>query len=93
MVPDAGTPVRADSLRPLNRPRPLTVTARGSLPCTLLLRGHQLPVGEISDIWRIDDEWWRVRISRCYYQLILTDGAICTIYHDLATGAWYAQAY
>lgn len=93
MVPNAGAPVRADPLRPLNLPRPLTVTARDNRPLMLHLPNRQLPVTQIRDVWRIDDEWWRAPISRGYYRLVLADGICRTIYRDLLSGDWYAHAY
>lgn len=93
MVPNAGAPVRADPLRPLNLPRPLTVMACDCRPLSLLQHGCQLPVTQTRDEWRIDDEWWRISISRSYYQIILTDNTVHTIYHDLVTDAWYAHSY
>lgn len=43
---------------------------------TVYLRGGQVtgdrvPVLEILDRWRIDDEWWRKEISRMYFHLVL----------------------
>ncbi|MDQ3780751.1 MAG: hypothetical protein M3354_09440 [Chloroflexota bacterium] len=48
---------------------------------------------QIQDTWRIDDEWWRAPIARRYYLVLLEDDSLRTIYHDLVTGQWYAQAY
>jgi hypothetical protein len=46
----------------------------------------------IQDCWRIDDEWWREHpVSRLYYKLVLDDGTLLTIYHDLLTGLWFEQ--
>ncbi len=45
----------------------------------------------IHEIWRIDDEWWRQPISRLYYQVILENGKMMTLYQDLTSGSWYAQ--
>jgi hypothetical protein len=49
-------------------------------------------VAHVQDQWRIDDEWWRERpIARLYYLLLLDDGTLLTIYHDLLADAWFAQ--
>ena len=45
------------------------------------------------DVWRIDDEWWRERISRRYFRVTLAGGVIRVLYQDLVTGAWYEQQY
>ena len=95
MVANSGTAVRADRLRPLNRPRPIRVEAddRG-YPVALGLRGRGkgVAVAEIMDRWRIDDEWWREqRIARMYYALLLDDGTRLTVYHDEVRDQWFEQ--
>ena len=96
MVPDSGTPARADQLRPLNAPRPVQVLTRDGVPAVLVLAGsppRRERVARIQDTWRIDDEWWRHPISRCYFQVVLAGGALRTLYHDLIDDAWYEQTY
>jgi hypothetical protein len=48
-------------------------------------------VTAVQEVWRIDDEWWREPISRRYYRLLLEQGSLCTIYHDLLHDSWYEQ--
>jgi len=48
-------------------------------------------VEAVRERWRIDDEWWRERISREYLAVVLDDGRVLTLYHDLSDGRWYAQ--
>jgi hypothetical protein len=48
-------------------------------------------VAEISDRWRIDDEWWRKEISRMYFQVVLAGGRIVTVFQDLIEGGWFLQ--
>jgi hypothetical protein len=57
-------------------------------------RGWPAPraVRQLQDRWRIDDEWWRERpISRLYYTLLLDDGRLLTVYHDLLAETWFEQ--
>jgi hypothetical protein len=49
-------------------------------------------VTSIRESWRIDDEWWRMTISRVYYMVILDEERLATLYQDLVTGDWYFQA-
>jgi hypothetical protein len=42
-------------------------------------------------MWRIDDEWWRQEISRCYFELELSGGTVITAFQDLISGTWYWQ--
>jgi hypothetical protein len=48
-------------------------------------------VASVREAWRIDDEWWRQPISREYRAVVLDDGRLVTLYHDLLDGRWYAQ--
>jgi hypothetical protein len=79
-------------LRSLNIPRPIQVkSGAGGRPLSLRLKGKVWRVQEILDIWQIDDEWWRSRISRRYATLLLEDGRRMTVYRDLVDGGWYLQ--
>jgi hypothetical protein len=82
-------------LRPLNAPSPLRVEVdeRGRI-LSIWRQGRLTPrtIASIQDRWRIDDEWWREhRVARMYYALVLDDGTLLTIYHDLASDAWFEQ--
>ena len=48
-------------------------------------------VAVIRERWQIDDEWWRQAISREYRTIVLDDGQVLTLYHDLIDGLWYVQ--
>jgi hypothetical protein len=48
-------------------------------------------VAVVRERWRIDDEWWRQTISREYRTIVLDDGTVITLYHDLTDGSWYVQ--
>ncbi len=95
MVSNSRTPPRADSLRSLNTPRLITVrgTRRDGAPTFLVEHHRPIRVAEVHDTWLIEDEWWRTPIQRQYFQLLLANGTIRTIYHDLVTDEWYDQAY
>lgn len=98
MVPDSGAPIGADQtdqLRPLNRPRLVTVLTHPltGQPAVLIEGSRRHSVERVEDLWSVEDEWWRRRISRRYYRLALVDGGARTVYHDLAEDDWYAQAY
>ncbi|HUG36582.1 MAG TPA: hypothetical protein VML54_06500 [Candidatus Limnocylindrales bacterium] len=46
----------------------------------------------MQDRWRIDDEWWREHpISRRYFNVLLVDDTLLTIYHDETANAWFEQ--
>ena len=92
---DTSAAVRLRQLRPLNAPSPLRVQldADGQI-VGLWRQGRLTPrrIAAVQDRWRIDDEWWREHaIARIYYELLLDDGTLLTIYHDLATDSWFEQ--
>ena len=100
MVEDPGAAARADPLRPLNPPRPLTVLTRragGTIdpvrPAALIEGGRRVAVSRVEEVWCVEDEWWRRPISRRYYRLALADGRVRVVYHDRAEAAWFAQRY
>jgi len=79
-------------LRPLGAPTPLQVWTNGrGKPATVLQGSRKLQVVSIRSMWRIDDEWWRIPISRWYFDLILEDGRLLTVYRDLRERRWYVQ--
>ena len=82
-------------LRPLNAPSPLRVqTDAAGRVVSIWRQGRLTPriIAAIQDCWRIDDEWWREHaVSRLYYELVLDDGTLLTIYHDLGADAWFEQ--
>jgi len=48
-------------------------------------------VEEIGEIWRIDDEWWRVPIHRRYVEAIIEGGRRVVLFEDIITGEWFVQ--
>ena len=48
-------------------------------------------VTQIIDRWRIDDEWWRKAVARLYFHIVLANGAVVTIFHDLVEDGWFLQ--
>ena len=82
-------------LRPLNAPSPLRVqTDTAGRIVSIWRQGRLTPrtIAAIQDCWRIDDEWWREHaVSRLYYELVLDDGTMLTIYHDLLADLWFEQ--
>jgi hypothetical protein len=98
MVADPGATPRPDAVRPLNRPRPLTVLVErgadgGPIPVALVEGGRRREVERVEEVWCVEDEWWHRRIGRRYYRLTLAGGAVRTVFHDLEADAWYAQSY
>lgn len=80
-------------LKSLARPKAVAVRTddRGE-PLFVRLPGKTARrVAVVRERWRIDDEWWRQAISREYRTIVLDDGAVLTLYHDLLDESWYVQ--
>jgi hypothetical protein len=101
-APRLGLPMRTP--RPISRPdvrgvRAAISSTAGDRPTT----GQISEVIDISEIWRITEEWWRdTPIRRTYFRLVLDDGRPLTIFHDKrepseggigVLGAWFEQRY
>jgi hypothetical protein len=97
MVKDSGTSSRPHHLRALNEPRPVKVLTERELPVAILREEGREPVRDavekVQDTWIVQDEWWRQEINRQYYNLLLRNGTLRTVYHDRITDTWYEQAY
>jgi len=80
-------------LRPLGQPKAVTVrTDEHGEPLYVRLPGKTArKVEAVHERWRIDDEWWRESISREYRTVVLDDGRVITLYHDMSDGSWYAH--
>jgi len=88
----AGKNAVPQTLRSLNVPRPIRVrTGTGGRPRSIRFEGGEKRVEQILEIWQIDDEWWRERISRRYAILALEDGRTVTVFLDRVTDRWYLQ--
>ncbi len=94
MVPSARANPRPDRDRALKLPRPIDVTldARSGEPRRVCERGRCRAIAGVQDSWQVETEWWRPRpVRRRYYQLLLANAALTTVYQDLIDGLWYAQ--
>ena len=95
MVAHSRAPLGSRDLRPLNAPSTIRVlTEAEGRPTAIWRPGWPAPraVARVQDRWRIDDEWWRERaISRLYHTLILEDGVLIVVYHDLIEDEWFEQ--
>ncbi len=77
---------------PLDLPRKVTVRVDGDgRPRAVRGRRGWVGVAGIREDWRIDDEWWRIPLSRHYFEVILEGGRPLLLYHDRMEGGWYFQ--
>jgi hypothetical protein len=38
--------------------------------------------------WRAQADWWRARIERDHWRLLLDDDSVCEVVHDLTDDTW-----
>ena len=95
LIRATGRTLPKSELRPLNAPMPLRVQQdeQGRI-VGIWRQGRLTPrsIAAIQDRWRIDDEWWREHpVSRMYYEVVLDDGTLLTMFQDLLADAWFEQ--
>ena len=81
-------------LKPLGSPRGVRVRVdAGGEPVAVIAGRLALTkrVAAVRERWRIDDEWWRLPLSREYLTVVLEDGRPLTLYHDRIEGGWWVQ--
>ena len=76
--------------RLLEKGEALRVRARGDQPSAIRWRNAWRPVEHIALSWQLDVNWWRARIYRDYFK-VLVGGSLLVIYHDLLTDSWALQ--
>jgi len=95
MVAHSRTALRVDRLRALNAPEVVSVEldliGQPSAVGRSNNKGGGRAVEAVLESWRIDDEWWRLPISRLYYDVMLEGGGHVVLFNDLVTGDWFAQ--
>jgi len=65
--------------------------APGESPSRFKWRSRWHQVTEITKVWRVDLDWWRIRVWRSYYKLRTDTGLLVVVYQDLTSGEWYLQ--
>ncbi len=64
------------------------------IPESLTLKSNRRKVVKFYDRWRIADSWWADEVNRDYFQVELSNGSVCNIYHDMIADRWYlARSY
>ena len=91
MVAHSGAPLRPAQLRALNRPRPCQVATSRGVPIAIIEGMRQIAVERVQDRWQLNDEWWRTPIDRHYFELVMEDGRIRTVFHDRTGNGWFEQ--
>lgn len=60
-------------------------------PFAFFLNGKREKVREVSNRWRMQEEWWRRERIREYYRVITESGRLCLIFQDLLGGGWFLE--
>jgi hypothetical protein len=95
MVAHSRAQVRADRLRPLNVPRAVQVVLSDQSelgqPTVVIVGNRRFVVDVIRESWEIDDEWWRKRIARRYFDVVLKGGKHVVLFVNTLEHTWYMQ--
>ncbi len=76
------------------RELPITVEADELMtPQAVIWRGQRHRVETVTKRWRVDKQWWLLRIWREYFKVATQTGYLVIIYRDLQTGDWYLQRW
>ena len=86
---------RPNTFRRLNTPRGVEVqTDTHGEPLRVRLRGRWFQISLVRDHYRTEDRWWTAEpVSRAYYELLLEDGRVMTVFRDENRGEWWEQRY
>jgi hypothetical protein len=78
--------------RTLNAPRPARVRSdptRSGVPAEV----DGEAVESLRESWLVEDRWWTdAPLRRRYWELVGARGRNVVVFHDLGSGAWYAQS-
>ena len=84
-----------DRIRPLNVPQSVLVELdEAGLPNIVVTDATEPDpkiVEAVVEVWKIEDEWWRDRISRRCVEVVLEGGKHVVLYEDQTTGKWFLQ--
>ncbi len=76
----------------LGPPMPLktrvTLNADGT-PLRMTLGEQRRNIEGIDEHWREERTWWDKPLRRDYYRVVLSDGSLRNIFHDLIDDGWY----
>jgi len=62
-----------------------------SSPIRFTWAGRTHNVKTVANRWRVDANWWRLRLWHEYFKLTTDTGLLVVVYHDLVDGEWYLQ--
>jgi len=69
----------------------IQMVLRNQQPQQFLWHSRLHRVHQIARYWRVDMEWWRLRIWRDYYKLTTDTQLLVVVYCDLMNDCWYIQ--
>ena len=95
MLKTPGRSRRPDSIRRLNVPVVIRVeTDALRIPLRVWYRQRWQQVACVRERYRVKDRWWAPEpISRDYFDLMLENSQVLTVFEDRIQGCWYVQRY
>lgn len=91
-APPARASTRALARRMLRPPRPAEVFCQRAQPTYVRADGMGGRVVHVAGPWRTRMEWWKEEVHRDDWDVILSDGGIYRIFHDLRRDSWFVDA-
>lgn len=91
-APPPRAPTRALARRMLRPPRPAEVFCQRARPTYVRADGMGGRVVHVAGPWRTRMDWWREEVHRDDWDVILSDGGIYRIFHDLRRDCWFVDA-
>ena len=92
-APPSRPATRSLARRMLRPPRPAEVFCQRARPT--YVRAEGMGGGRVVHVagpWRVRMDWWKKEIHRDDWDVILSDGGIYRIFHDLNADAWFVDA-
>ncbi|MHB8572735.1 MAG: hypothetical protein ACYDAY_07245 [Candidatus Dormibacteria bacterium] len=68
--------------------RPLAVTVSDGRPVSVDRGNGRGQVVRWCNHWRAQVDWWREAVEMDYWRLMLDDGLVCELSHDLTGDTW-----
>ena len=76
----------------LRPPRPAEVFCQRARPTYVRAEGMGGRVVHVAGPWRTRMDWWKEEVHRDDWDVILSDGGIYRIFHDLRRDPWFVDA-
>ena len=77
-----------DATAPAPIPAQVEATQNG-IPTALYRDKRRTAVTAIEEHWRVENGWWDTPICRDYFRVVLANGAIRNLFHEINDASWF----